>query len=1300
MMRSGIFILVYIFCVSLGLKAQTADVISGCKPLNVIFEAPENLSEYFWDFQDGNTPSMLANPERTFYEEGTYEVKLYEGAAGAFIGSVIITVFPDVTWTYDINIPDICFPRTYEFSVTPQASDSVEVTDILWTFGNGEVGMGANTTVTYELQDVGNRTIGLELTTQPANCNISAILKTIEVERELTAFFEAKPAGSCDVPAIIEFVLADIFEDATYTWDFGDGSSGEGFTNQSHTYEFGGDYTVTLSVQRGECVATYETIVVIGQPFANVQVPDTLCIDIDYDFVNASPGETFIWTFDESAVLANGYTRFDRSPRLSFRESGWHSVRMLSNIVSFENCVVDTTLQVYVQDPRPDIILDPYTSCMSPKLTNMYTSQEYATYIWNGVEGGPSNQHVYVEPERDSMHVNGPIKINASLVVVTEQGCVGVADSSHFFQFPDAAFYPSERQGCAPHTVEFISMCESAEPIIRYSFTYGNGDMQTFTDGATHTYTFTEPGTYPVRLIIENEVGCIDTSRYVIISVGEKREMEFDIDETKICLGDSVVITPINLDPAIDDYFIITDDGRSHYCDGVANTVYGFDEPGRKDIVYNAIDNGCENQITLENQITVQGPKAKAWYMINCEDPLTVMFADSSVDNTSVLWTFEPGATSTEHNNTYTFSQSGDYKVYLEAYNANNDCPPDRDSIIVHVRQLQAVFELEPNLCRGDTILLDASNSIDVDSSCYKGYTWFFPKQGRPRKTHNDSIYQAFEAKDKDVVSLVVEDINGCTDTLSQQIDLQDIQADMILDESICFPIDMSIWDNTQADTTIANWLWEYKIESDWIPLGNSQNINSILDHKDLDKDSMYVRLKVTDVVGCTDEKQVIVNIYEPELELDSILGICVHDTLVFMPDITAGEGLFYEWYLADSLFSNAAQPLISVDTAGLYMMQVSLVEDSTGCSSTQDFWLDATNFPEAEFFMEYNGLLLLDSNATVCYPGIIKFVDFSEDHDEQLDFEWYFYRDSILEFNSFIEHPTQIFGGGQWEAQLRITSEYGCQDSISAPFRVIQTFGNLEADNNVICRGDSLTLMLVDTANVASWSVDMGDGVVIYNQDPITYPVGATSPEQEVKVILTLQNDGHACEQVETIPITVIGRSTTISDTLFPLRGEEISLELLDTVDQFDWIINHPSLICPECDPPIVRIDTASCVMLEAQKIDGCDLSVFAFTVIPREPIEIPNLFTPNGDNHNDFFNYVELYDEEKGSSVEEVLKFEVYDRWGQKVYDNESPDRGWNGLYKGNPAPAEVYGYMIQVRFKGGATSPLFKGDVTLLR
>lgn len=1281
------------------LVAQTADVTSGCNPLNVSFEAPENLSEYFWDFQDGNTPSMLANPERTFYEEGTYEVKLYEGAAGAFIGSVIITVFPDVTWTYDISIPDICFPRTYEFSVTPQASDSVEVTDILWTFGNGQVGMGTNTSVTYELQDVGSRTIGLELTAQPANCNISAILETIEVKRELTAFFEANPAGSCDVPAIIEFVPEDIFDDAIYTWDFGDGSSDQSSMNQSHTYTIGGDYTVTLTVQRGDCIATHQATVAIGQPFANIDIADTLCINDNYTFTNTSPGESFIWTFDESVEFADGYSRFDRSPRLSFKEPGWHSVRMLSNIVSFENCVVDTTFEVYVQDPTPVINLDPETSCISPKITNFSTDEGYVSYVWNGTEDDHTFEMTYIDPERDSMHIHDPIPLEIKLLVRTKEGCLGVKDTTHFFQHPDAAFYPTPRQGCAPLTTQFIGMCQSAEPIIRYTFTYGNGDTQTFTDGASHFYTFEEPGTYPVRLIIENEAGCIDTSRYVFVYVGEPREMDFEIDKTNICLGETVTITPINLDPDIDDYFILTDDGRTHSCDGTASDIYGFNEPGSMNIEYTAIDNGCENHVILENQITVQGPRAKAWYMINCEDPLTVMFADSSIDNTRVLWTFEPGVTSTEHNTTHTFSQSGDYKVYLEAYNDDNDCPSDIDSILIHVRQLNAVFDMPAYVCYGDSIALDASQSIDVDTSCYNDYTWFFPEHGRPRSVNKDTIHFKFDdIRGKETVSLVVEDINGCTDTLSKMLEIMDIEPNIIHDNPICLPKDMLLLDGSIADTTIVNWKWSYKINEDWIDLGSQDSANVFLDYASIE--NVFFRLNVTDAVGCSKELEIKVPVYEPELELDSILGICVHDTLVFMPDIAAGEGLSYEWYLADSLFSNAAQPHISVDTAGLYMMQVSLVEDSTGCSSTQDFLLDATNFPEAKFFMESNGLLLLDSNATVCYPGIIKFVDFSEDHDEPLDFEWYFYRDSILEFNSFIEHPTQIFGGGQWEAQLLIASEYGCQDSISAPFQVIQTFGNLISSTDTICRGDSLTLMLVDTANVASWSVDMGDGVVIYNQDPITYPVGATSPEEEVKVILTLQNDGHACEQVETIPITVLGSSTTISDTLFPLRGEEISLELLDTVDQFDWIINHPSLICPECDPPIVRIDTASCVMLEAQKLDGCDLSVFAFTVIPREPIEIPNLFTPNGDNNNDFFNYVELYDEEKGSSVEEVLKFEVYDRWGKKVYDNDSPDRGWNGLYNGNPAPAEVYGYMIQVRFKGGATSPLFKGDVTLLR
>jgi gliding motility-associated-like protein len=58
------------------------------------------------------------------------------------------------------------------------------------------------------------------------------------------------------------------------------------------------------------------------------------------------------------------------------------------------------------------------------------------------------------------------------------------------------------------------------------------------------------------------------------------------------------------------------------------------------------------------------------------------------------------------------------------------------------------------------------------------------------------------------------------------------------------------------------------------------------------------------------------------------------------------------------------------------------------------------------------------------------------------------------------------------------------------------------------------------------------------------------------------------------------------------------------------------------------------------------------------------PNIFTPNGDGYNDYF---EL--------PEENLRLEVYNRWGKKVYESDAYKNNWSG----NNLPTGTYFYRI---------------------
>lgn len=90
---------------------------------------------------------------------------------------------------------------------------------------------------------------------------------------------------------------------------------------------------------------------------------------------------------------------------------------------------------------------------------------------------------------------------------------------------------------------------------------------------------------------------------------------------------------------------------------------------------------------------------------------------------------------------------------------------------------------------------------------------------------------------------------------------------------------------------------------------------------------------------------------------------------------------------------------------------------------------------------------------------------------------------------------------------------------------------------------------------------------------------------------------------------------------------------------------------------------------------------------------LDVPNVFTPNGDGANDEFRVV--YSSLKKYSIV------VFNRWGRKVYESTNPAEGWDGTVAGSMAPPGVYFYYIEAESyeKGEKIKPR-KGPIHLIR
>ena len=121
---------------------------------------------------------------------------------------------------------------------------------------------------------------------------------------------------------------------------------------------------------------------------------------------------------------------------------------------------------------------------------------------------------------------------------------------------------------------------------------------------------------------------------------------------------------------------------------------------------------------------------------------------------------------------------------------------------------------------------------------------------------------------------------------------------------------------------------------------------------------------------------------------------------------------------------------------------------------------------------------------------------------------------------------------------------------------------------------------------------------------------------------------------------------------------------------------------------------------MLNVTDANGCEITRTRRIVNPdleSSEIKFPNVFSPNGDARNATFNIV--YDENAFTGELNIIEFQVYNRWGELLYNNENPTVGWDGRYKGSIVPSDVYAYYIEVSIDG-CLARSKKGNVTVIK
>ncbi|MCB0550418.1 MAG: gliding motility-associated C-terminal domain-containing protein [Phaeodactylibacter sp.] len=194
---------------------------------------------------------------------------------------------------------------------------------------------------------------------------------------------------------------------------------------------------------------------------------------------------------------------------------------------------------------------------------------------------------------------------------------------------------------------------------------------------------------------------------------------------------------------------------------------------------------------------------------------------------------------------------------------------------------------------------------------------------------------------------------------------------------------------------------------------------------------------------------------------------------------------------------------------------------------------------------------------------------------------------------------------------------------------------------------------------------------------------------------------DGTGCEWARTVQLTsppplsariVGGQDIALGDST-QLRV----VSLGDSLVLFDW---QPAggLSCSDCPAPVARPAQSTTYLVAVQDANGCeDRLQVEIRVEDSRRLYAPNAFSPNEDGRNDVFT---VY---PGPGVARIVAFQVFDRWGNKVYEAEgqgvAPPPGWDGTRKGQRLNPAVFAWLAEVEFIDGSVR-LYEGEVSLIR
>ncbi|MFY7886192.1 MAG: PKD domain-containing protein, partial [Dolichospermum sp.] len=391
-------------------------------------------------------------------------------------------------------------------------------TTYLWYFGDGTTSTSASSSVIKTYAAKGVYTVKL-VATSANGCkdSVSQILNLLD---KPSAAFTANTLTQCLGVNNFVFTNTSSGSIADVIWYFGDGTFSP-LNNPNKAYANAGVYTVKLVVTgtNGCKDSTTTNVTVIDKPTAAFALTGfTACSGS----LNIAPNNTSVGAVSYLWSFGDGTTSNLTNPTKTYAAFGTYIVKLIATNGS--GCIdsVQQTINL-TSKPTASFTSNATTQCLGVNnfiFTNTSTGN-IANYLWNFGDGITSN---LASPSK-AYATAGTYLVK--LYVTGTNGCVDSTFTTlNVSPKPTPNFNLVGFTGCS--NSNSITLNNSSTGATTYLWVFGDGTTSN-TNATTVNKTYTTAGTYTIKLITTNALGCTDSVSQTI-SITSKPVPSFGVN--------------------------------------------------------------------------------------------------------------------------------------------------------------------------------------------------------------------------------------------------------------------------------------------------------------------------------------------------------------------------------------------------------------------------------------------------------------------------------------------------------------------------------------------------------------------------------------------------------------------------------------------------------------------------------------------------------------------------------------------------------------------------------------------------